>query len=84
MKINNLNKIILSIVLLFTVSAYVNADRTANGVPGDGVIGQVLQSLGGGESVWTSTSSLGISGGTGWTFSSTTIWGLFSATYPIQ
>lgn len=64
-KNNLLTKILITLGLTFSVSTFVNADRTANGVPGDGVIGQVLQSLGGGVSIWTATSSLGISGGSG-------------------
>ena len=63
---NNLfSKITLSIALLLGFTIFVHADRTANGVPGDGVIGQVLQSLGGSESIWAATSSLGIIGGGG-------------------
>ena len=66
MKINNLfSKITLSLILLIGFTIFVHADRTANGVPGDGVLGNVLQSLGGSESIWVATSSLGISGGTG-------------------
>lgn len=64
-KNNLLTKILITLGLTFSVSTFVNADRTANGVPGDGVLGQVLQSLGGGNSIWTATSSLGISGGSG-------------------
>lgn len=59
--INNLTKILIGLALVFSVSSFVSADRTANGVPGDGVIGKVLVSLGGGDSAWTATSSLGIS-----------------------
>jgi len=50
-------------MLLLGFTVFVHADRTANGVPGDGVLGNVLQSLGGSESIWVATSSLGISGG---------------------
>lgn len=60
-KNNLLTKILIVLGLAFSVSTFVSADRTANGVPGDGVIGRVLVSLGGGDSVWTATSSLGIS-----------------------
>jgi len=59
-KNNLLTKILIVLGLAFSVSTFVSADRTANGVPGDGVIGRVLVSLGGGDSVWTATSSLGI------------------------
>lgn len=63
---NNLLKTILVVLFLsFTASTFVSADRTANGVPGDGVVGKVLQSLGGGDSIWVATSTLGITGGSG-------------------
>jgi len=70
-KNNLLTKILITLGLTFSISTFVSADRTANGVPGDGVLGQVLQSLGGGNSIWTATSTLGISGSlsggtTGW------------------
>lgn len=41
--------------------------------------GYILQTNGA-TSTWVSTSSLGITGGSGWTFSSSTIWQLFSNT----
>ncbi len=59
-KNNLLTKILIILGLAFSVSTFVSADRTANGVPGDGVLGKVLVSLGGGDSAWTATSSLGI------------------------
>jgi len=58
-KNNLLTKILIILGLAFSVSTFVSADRTANGVPGDGVIGRVLQSLGGGDSTWVATTSLG-------------------------
>lgn len=76
MKTNILSKIAITVGLLLSFNT-VYADRTANGVPGDGVIGYVLKSLGGGDSIWVATSTLGFGVG-GWTFSSSTIWGLFS------
>lgn len=62
-KNNLLTKILIILGLAFSVSTFVSADRTANGVPGDGVLGRVLQSIGGGESIWVATSSLGLGGG---------------------
>lgn len=73
MKINTSSKIAIIVGLLLSFST-VYAERTTPPLP-EGISGYVLQSLGGGEVTWSATSSLGFGG---WTFSSSTIWELFS------
>jgi len=56
---NFIQKFLIVIAFVFTVNSLVYADRTANGVPGDGILGQVLQSIGGGESIWVNANTIG-------------------------
>ena len=81
-KNNLLTKILIVLGFTFSISTFAHADRTANGVPGDGVIGYVLKSLGGSESIWVATSTLGFGSGGGISSPLTTkgdLWG-FSTT----
>lgn len=58
-KTHFIQKFILALIFIFTVNSLVYADRTANGVPGDGILGQILQSIGGGESIWVNSNTIG-------------------------
>lgn len=65
-------------MLVFSVNTFVSADRTANGVPGDGVSGQVLQSTGGSGSTWVDSSTIATSTFTKITTSSSTATSTFA------
>ena len=65
-----------------SVFSLYNAGFYRDSTNSSGTLGMLLQTTGTGTQ-WVATSSLGIIGGSGWTFSSSTILGMFTATSPL-